>query len=102
MAPPQEPFATKVNDRVAGPPPAAKTPYVCGPLGAETPPEACKVATRLVVGADPVLIRPKLIVTVSPGSTAPLTQLSLVNARLFEARSGEGEPARLAMRASFG
>lgn len=58
-----------------------------------TPPEACNVATRFEVALPPTLVTPKLIVTVSPGSTTPLAgeQLSALGADAVPAiRTGDG------------
>src|SRR5579863_9829728 len=71
ILPPQTPLALKVKDWFTGAPPAAKAPYVCGPLGEDTPPLARRVATRLPVADAPTFCRAKFIVTVSFGLTAP-------------------------------
>src|SRR6266850_1304578 len=78
MVSPQLPFAVKVKSRptvCVG----AIAPYDCGPEGASTLALGCKVATRLVVAPEPLLTILKVMVAVSPGSTAPLEggQLSL-------------------------
>ena len=49
---------------------------------------ASRVATRLVVFAVPVFTKPKLTVTVSPGSIAPLVQLSATSVKLFNVMTG--------------
>ena len=52
------------------------------------PPLVCKVATKLLVFALPMFFKPKLIVTVSSGSTAPLVQVSATSAKLLEMMIG--------------
>src|SRR5262249_1883243 len=78
--PPHIPATVKVNGLATAGPPGTRTPYVCGPLGARTPPPGSRVATRLVVLPVPMFRSGKLIVTVSSGSGAPLpgAQLSFV------------------------
>src|SRR6266567_1678070 len=71
------PLEAKVKSRVASGPPTVSIPYVAGPLGESMLLVDCKVATRLVVAANPIFLRPKPIVTVSPGSTTPLGQVSV-------------------------
>ena len=62
-------------------------------LGDVTPPADWSVATRFVVLADPALINEKFMVTVSPGSTAWLVQLSTARTRLLDTICGEAGPA---------
>ena len=52
------------------------------------PPVVSRVATRLVVFAVPVFLRPKFTVTVSAGSTTPLGQPSATRVKLLETISG--------------
>src|ERR1017187_10325861 len=59
---------------------------------------ASNVATRLVVFSLPVFLRPKLIVTVSAGSTTPLTQSSATRAKLFDTMIGAGGGESALMR----
>ena len=70
---------------------------VLRPLGDVTPPVACSVATRFAVFAVPMFRRPKLTVTVSPGSIALLAgaQLSAVSAVAPPAMTGRGASATL-------
>src|ERR1043166_512470 len=98
MTSPQVPFAVRLKGRVMAGPPAVRTPYVCAALGETMPPLVSSVATRFAVFADPVLMRPKFIVTTSPGSTALLVQVSTIRTRLFETICGAAEPARALIR----
>src|ERR1039458_1192056 len=88
---PQVPLAVNVNGRLTVVPPLVTIPYVWGLLGDVMPPVACRVATRLLELPQPVFFNPKLTVTVSPGSIAPLVgmQLSAVSVAPFVAMSGE-------------
>ena len=50
---PHVPLAVNVNGRFTVVPLLVMIPYVCGPLGEVTPPDACRVATRLEVLPQP-------------------------------------------------
>src|SRR5215210_7234520 len=64
---------------VAVPPFAATTPKTAGAPGLVTPPVAWSVATRLLVAPAPLFFRPKVTVTASPGSMAPLALVLAVS-----------------------
>ena len=85
-------LAVNVNGCATAAPPAVTSPYVCGPLGAVTLPEDCKVATRFTALLAPMFFSAKFTVTVSSGSMRLLAgpQLSAVIVALSATRMRMG------------